>query len=509
MGTNGYVNVVLIDNGGASIVVPSTNVQVVIGTSQSGTVNQVVSTRSPQTLFSTFGYGPLTEASALSALAGGTILAIRATSASAGTVTAVTKTGTGTSVVTVTGTPFDTYFVEFLVISGGTIGTGPITFQISLDAGRTFSPTISLGTATTYVIPGTGLTLNFGAGTLVTGDIDTFSTCEPTWNDAGIQAAINAFSATQYAVQGIGSMHIPGGSASPDHGAAGSDATTIGGYLTALAAAVQPQYTDVLLSARDAHVPIAWGGAGETEAAWMAAIELDYSAVAQTRVSVGAAYWNMPSAYANPLGMVPRFRRSVSFALAQRTILLSGPQRSWGRVRDGNLAPIVINPITDPVDGFIYHNEAINPGLNANRFATTTTRAFLQGIYNLQANNMAATGSQISSRPLIAVWNVAATILVQTGQQEINDNVRILPNGTLDPRDLNSLQALLLAAINANMTSQQMISSATVTIDPNQNVQTSGVIAVTATLTQRLIVLQVNINLQYSNPLQAGQAPTS
>lgn len=509
MGTNGYVSVALIDNGGAAIVVPSTNVQVVIGTSQLGTVGQVVSTRSPQTLFSTFGYGPLAEAAALTALAGGTVLAIRTTSAAAGTATSVTFTGSGSSIITVTGAPYDTYFVQYQAITGGTIGSTGITFQISLDAGRTFSPTLSLGAATTYPIPGTNLTLNFAAGTVVAGDVAKFSTCEPTWNDAGISAAITAFSATQYAIQGVGSVHIPGGSASPDHGAAGADATAIGGYLTALAAAVQPQYTDVLLSARDAHAPIAWGGAGETEAVWMTSISGDYSAVAQNRVSVGAAYWNMPSAYTNPLGMVPRFRRSVSYALAQRTILLSGPQRSWGRVRDGALAPIVVSPLTDPTDGFIYHNEAVTPGLNAARFATTTTRAFLQGIYNLQANNMAATGSQINSRPLIAVWNVAATILVQEGQTYINDNVRLLPNGLIDPRDAAGLQATLLAALNANMTAQQMISSATVVVDQTANVQLNGIIPVTATLTQRAIVLQVNINLQYSNALQAGPAPTS
>jgi hypothetical protein len=301
-------------------------------------------------------------------------------------------------------------------------------------------------------------------------------------------------------------MHIPGGSSSPDHGAAGADATAIGGFLETQASAVQPLFGDVLISARDAHVPTAWGGTTETEATWMTSILTDYSAVAQRRVSAAAAYWNMPSALTNPLGMIPRFRRSVAYALAQRTITISGPQRSLGRVRDGSLGTIVVDPTKDPSDGFIYHNEAVNPGLNAGRFTTTTTRAYKQGVYNLISNNMAATGSQINSRPLMAVWNVAATILIQEGQDEVNDNVRLLPNGLIDPRDAITLQNTLNNALTANMTAQQMISSSTVVVDQTQNVQLTGLIPVTATLVQRAIVLQVAITLQYSNPLQAQAA---
>jgi hypothetical protein len=517
MGTNGYVSINLIDNGGASIVVPSTNVQVVIGVASAGTVGQIVATKSPATLASTFGWGPLPEAAALTCLAGGTVLAIRATSSTAGASTAVTTSqgtggSTGTSVTTVTGVPFDTYFVQVNYTLGGTIATGPIAFTISLDGNRTQSPVVQITVANTYVIPGTGITLNFAAGTKVAGNFDRFGSSEPLWNDAGIQVAINALAASPYGQQGFGSVHIPGGAVATSFsvGAAGADATAIaadsGSYLASLAAAVQPIYADVIMSARDAKFPTAWGGTGETEATWMAAILLDYTAVAARRASVCAAYFNMPSALINPLGMSPRFRRSIAYSIAQRTVLLSGPQRSWGRVKDGPLGGITIDPINDPTDGFVYHNEAINPGLNAGRFVTTTTRAYLQGIYNLQANNMASTGAQINSRPLIAVWNVAATILVQVGQSLINDNVRLLPAGTMDPRDAKSIGAILKTALDTNMTAAQMISSCTVIVDQTANVGANGIVPVSATLTARGIVLQVNIGLQYSSASQAAGA---
>lgn len=149
--TTGDVQLTILDGG--SVVVPGLSIQVVIGTSSTGTAAQVVATQNPQTLITTFGYGPLVEAGALSALAGATVLAIKATSNTAGAAAAVTFTGTGTSVITATGAANDSYLVQFLVVTGGTIASAGITFQLSLDAGRTFGPTLALGTANTYVIP--------------------------------------------------------------------------------------------------------------------------------------------------------------------------------------------------------------------------------------------------------------------------------------------------------------------------------------------------------------------
>jgi hypothetical protein len=495
MGTNGYATITIVDNGGASIIVPNQSVQVVMGCCSSGVANQVVASRSPTSLNNTLGWGPLVEAAALACAAGGTVLAIKTPPATPGTATAITHTGTGTSVVTTTldGTngAFDTYYVKIVVMVNSTIGTsGQI--QISLDAGRNYSPTINLGTAVTYVIPGTGITLNFAAGTLVAGDTFTFSTAEPLWNQAGLLAAFNAFQASPYAQQGFGSIHIPGK-------AAGTDATTEGGYLETWASAIAPLFGDVIISARDAINPVAWGGAGETEATWMASLLTSYSAVAQKRVSACAAYWNIPSALVNPLGVVPAFRRSIAYSVAARTTQIA-PNRSWGRVKFGAMPFVVVDPINDPKDGFIYHDESINPSLNAGRFVTTTRRSYLQGVYVLQANNMAATGAQINSRPLMAVIDVAATILQQVGQLYINDDVRLLKTGTLDPRDAIVIQKTLQAALDAQMTSQQMISSASVVIDQTANVQTTGIVPVTATIVARGIILQVNITLQYNNP---------
>lgn len=110
----------------------------------------------------------------------------------AGTVSDFNPSGiTGNSAVTATGTPnerIDTF--TFKVVVGGTIGTDGIQFQYSM--GRDFSATQRLGTATSWAIPNLGVTLNFAAGTLVTGDSLTISTTGPRASNADNSTALAA-----------------------------------------------------------------------------------------------------------------------------------------------------------------------------------------------------------------------------------------------------------------------------------------------------------------------------
>jgi hypothetical protein len=106
--------------------------------------------------------------------ASGIFIRLPATAVAA-TKTAVTKVGTGTSVITLTGTPNDSYEIKSVVVTGGTIGTSA-TIKVSLDGGETYGANVPLGVATTYLIPGTGVTINYGAGTVVAADYITAST---------------------------------------------------------------------------------------------------------------------------------------------------------------------------------------------------------------------------------------------------------------------------------------------------------------------------------------------
>lgn len=512
MPSGGNLNITIADGGSASIIVPGSSVQLVIGCSSSGTVGQIVATRNPATLLSSFGQGPMPEAAALTCLAGGTVIAIKTATAAVGTTSSVTTTGGGTSVITVTGTPVDTYYVKVLFLTGGVIGTAGITFQISLDAGRNYGPVLSLGTAATYAVGSTGVTLNFslsGTGTILANQTITFGTTEPTWNTAGILAALNAFQASQYAIAGVGSTHIVGAMT-------GANASTVQGYLDTLATGYV--YTRAFVSARDASPAAAYGGTGETEAVWMAALQTDYSATAARRLCPGAAYWNMPTAFPNPASTgAPALRRPIAWAAAARQVVVP-PQRHIGRVKDGSVSQIVVNPLLDPTDGFIYHDERINPGLDyliagtGGRFMSTMTRTGLPGVYITNPLSAAPLGSDFFLMPLGSVMDIFATIIHTVGQQSIDDDVRLNANGTIYENDARAIEAILANSVNATMFAQKMISQpvqggptaaasgASIIVDRTNNVKSTSNVNLTGQIISRGYVLTITATLGFQNP---------
>jgi uncharacterized protein (UPF0333 family) len=459
----GRVSLVILDNGAASVNVATNRVQLVIGCASAGTVNAPYASNSPTNIFSQFSDGPLSQAAGMVASVGGTPICVRATTNTAGAASAVTTTGGGTSVITVTGTANDTYQMLVTFVTGGTIGVSGIQFTVSYDNGRTVSPVVNLGTANTYLIPNTGLTLNFAAGTILANETVQFGSVEPLFAVAGIQAAINAYLSSIYNNGGgIGSIHIVGGTTATNgaSGCAGADMVSIGGYLQSMAAN-QSVFTRAYISARDAKPPAAFGGTGEAESAWMTAIGTDFQAQSLSkdttgRTSVCAAYWNMQSPYATALGVAPRYRRSVAYAAAQRQVQIAR-QRMPSRVRDGALSPITI-ATQDKTDGFVYHDESVTPGLDTLRggaggnFTTTTRIVGKNGIFLQHANLFSPTGSQYGFMPQGLVIDDACSIAYQVGTNEIDEDVRLNPSGGIDPRDAASVQGAIQGAIKQNMT---------------------------------------------------------
>lgn len=492
MATSGDVELTILDGGGA-VTVPGSNVQVVIGCSSSGTAAQVVATRSIKTLIDTFGYGPLVEAASLVILKGGVVLAMKAATNTAGAQTAVADydsagggTPTGTSVVTVTGNAYDTYQVKLLITTGGTRGTAGIKFKYSLDAGRNYSPIISLGTAVTYAIPQTGLTLAFAAGTLVAGEYYIFSTTEPLWSTGGIQACLNALQASSYATTGWGSMHITGP-------VSGADASTIQGYIETLATG--KVFTRAIIGARDANIPTGWGGAGETESTWTSSVLTAFSAVSAKRLCICAGHYNMPSAI--PIaGVAYRFRRSLSWTLAARQVQIP-PQRHAGRVKDGSLQEIVVDPTSDPADGFVYHDERLNPGFDGARFASARTRIKKKGYFLCNPNLMSDTGSVFTLLPLGNVMDIGCTIVNERGTELINEDVQTNRNGTLTEVVALEIEQALGSAIKDNMLAEKMISDFTVVVDRTWNVKSTSKVKIAVTLYSRDYILEADIEIGF------------
>jgi hypothetical protein len=499
MATSGEATITVLDGGG-SVVVPGSRVQLVIGCSSAGVANQITAVSQINALTTAVGVGPGPEASALALAAGGVAVFVKATQNAAGTSTAVVFTGTGSSVITVTldGTvgAFDDYNVQYKCVNGGTRGTTGVTFQISLDAGRSFGPVIALLTGTTYAIPSTGITLNFAAGTMVANDVAKFSTAAPSWNTAGIQSALNAFAASGYANSGVGSIHVVGassGAGGQSNGASGANATSIKGFLDTLV--VGFSYNRLILSARDAATPTAWGGAGETESTWLTAVSLDYSGVSTKRVGAGLGYYNMQSQISNSAAGAPKYRRPLAWAWAARLVAIP-PQRHAGRVRDGSLSFIVVDPTNDPNDGFVYHDESITQ-VAESRFSTARTRRGLQGYYMSTDNLMAPTGSDFALRPRGSVMDIACTIVHQVGTLQINSDLRTTSTGTLYPPDAAAIATEINKALQDNMVSVGMITAAKAVVDLTNNVQATSTVNITVTIQSKAYVLQENITIGF------------
>jgi hypothetical protein len=499
MTTTGEANISVVD-GNTAIIVPAQSVQVVMGCSSIGTANQVVATRSPATIASTFGYGIMPEYAGLACSKGATVLAIKTTQNAAGTASAVTATAgnTGTSALTVTvdGSigAFDRYFVKMKIVTGGTRGTAGWTMQLSLDAGRTYGPIITPGTATTYAIPNTGITLNFGVGTFVALDSYTFATVAPSWADAGILAALSALQLSGYALTGWGSMKIVGL-------ASAASVAAVQGYLETL---VDPGfiYTRTFMEVADVSPAAKWGGSAEAEATWIAALQTAFSASSAKRVCVGAGHYNMPSAFPNASCGTPRYRRNLSWAGAARQVQIP-PQRHSGRVRDGGLEAVVLDPILDPLDGFIYHDERINPGLDTARFMSARTRIKKQGLFIVNPKLMSPVTSDFSILPLGNVMDIACGIIHDINQDDINDDLRSNANGTLYETDARTIESKSLQALQEQMISKSMISGATVAVDRTNNARSEKVVNISVTITSRTYVLTEIITIAFANSAAA------
>lgn len=117
-----------------------------------------------------------------------------ATTGVVGSLTAVTETPAGTGpAVTVTGTPNDSLWVVVKIVKAGPRGTAK--FRVSIDDGQTYGSTLLTGA--TYLIPRTGITLNFATGTdYVLDTLYTFESVAPAPSAADVDAAITVLRAS-------------------------------------------------------------------------------------------------------------------------------------------------------------------------------------------------------------------------------------------------------------------------------------------------------------------------
>ena len=490
------VTITALDNGAsAALSVPLTQVQLNIGCALTGgsasSTAQVFAFSQPAAVQAALVGGPLMEKCGLLCENGGVALAVTCPVAVPGTCTAVTRgaANVGNAIITTTVDStygaWDTGFWLIECTAAGTIGTAPgPSVQISADAGRNWSTPISLGSALTYGIGatlntvtagGTGIQLGFTtAQTMTVGDQWSFGATGMTWNDAGVQAAISKYAASQYAIAGVGSTHIVGV-------AAGSDITNFQTYLQNLTTGYL--YPRAMVELRDAGAPTIWGGSAETEAAWMTSLGTTTSGlVAQARVNPGAGNYNTPSPFPGVGGGTFSYRRPGSWSQAVRRTQITLPQRA-GEVDLGAYSTIAVNPASDPIDGFIYHDERTTPGLNAARIGSLMTWPKQgAGFFQCQEPLLSPLSSQYTELAIGNLVDAASDIAYATGIQIVSNQLIVTTAGTLDPTYRNNLQAKIQKALQAGLVASGLCSAVQVTISPTQNVATQGNVTIPITV---------------------------
>jgi hypothetical protein len=357
------------------------------GVSSAGALNAPATYARVKDVVADFGGGPLVEAASLYIqLYGKPVILTRTGNTVAGTVSAVTSTKTGTSVVTITAlpTPSDDYEFMLLIVAGGTQGVAGITYQLSLDGGRTFGGVTALGTGTSVDIPGAGgVSFAIGAGTVVAGDYHTARSVAPCWNAAEITTALTALGnsiASWELVQIVGPL----------------SGTTFDAVDLAVA------------GMQAAGKPHAWIGAtrvptlGESEAVYKTSLDGVFASKSTLFGMVCAGAAKITSAVSGR-----KYKRSSAFAIAAREAGVSEEVNT----ADPNLGALVGVAIRDDNGNADEHDESISPGLDDSRFAVLRTWDGLQGVYVNRPRMLSPDGSDFQLLPHRRVLSLAEIAL--------------------------------------------------------------------------------------------------
>ncbi len=449
---------------GASPLVPC-----IIGTCTLGVTSTVYSFGDPTTAFNTLGYGPLTEAVCRSlGIAGGSVIAIPANPSVAGTSSAVTHSGTGTSVQTVTvATANDSYSIQFNIVAGAaSLSALTATFQYSLDGGQTFSVLYAVPVSGLFVIPNTGLTVTWAAGTFVAGDTYAFTCTAPGYSTTDLATAITAALASPLT---YGFIHAVG---------------QIGANAAATAAAVAA--IDTQMSTAQSAYRYIWTLieiATDTDANILAA----FLSVSSLRTSAWASTATVASAINGKL-----LNRSSGWCAAERAAAVN-PGIDLGRVLDGSLKGV----------SAITRDERVTPGLDSARIGTLRTIIGKNGYWITQPRMLAPLGSDYYLIQYRRIMDVACAVVHQALAQFINDTVLVDPStGYIDNRYASNIEAYANSALNnaLSFNNPPDVAAATAVVNRAVNIISTGTIPVTVRITPNGYAKAITVNIGFVNP---------
>lgn len=453
-----------VKNGGLGAAYPNgADVLAVVGAATSGPFNTPILvsgdgiaenfTSGPATDFANYGFQVFKRP----------VLFVRATADTAGALGTIDVTKVhGTTKITATGVPVDSFEIVFQCVKGGTLGTFGITFRVSLDGGRTFDAIRNLGTATTYAIPGTGVTLTLSAmtedeppvaTTILSGDTATLTTTEPKIGDANLTAALESLRDTPLLFRCI---HIVG-VATP---------TTVEDTQDLLEEMADPGYrhTYAFVSARP-RAPLT-----ETDAQWATALATEYGATVAERMAVGAGM----ARYVSPTYGKARLRRPITWgAVALHMSEDVATSIAQVEVR-GSVRPIPGCSVLSDAQVLEEHDERIAPGLSDARFITARTFLRESGVFITLPNILCSPGSDFSRVHLRAVMDIFCDTVQATTQRKLSSNVRLNKLGFINEGTAKKLEEAVMTALRKALLETGLASDVTYAFSRTDPLATPG-----------------------------------
>jgi outer membrane lipoprotein SlyB len=451
-----------------------------VGAATGGTINLPQSFGTVKSLRAELIGGPLVEAAAHAIERYGNPVVCVPTGASTPAVAgAPVKTGTGTSVVTVTGTPADDFEIFVAITKAGptgelAVGTEGIELQWSRDNGRTMSAITALGTALEFEIPGSGVTLVFAVGTLVTGDTIYVSCTAAQWNATELADAMAPLAASQIdwsILSVVGDLTA-------------SDATAIDGRFAGYAAAGQFR-----MWIGNARIPTV----GESDAAYQAVL--------------AGAWGNVALEYGSVCAGAELLSSSVSAEVFLRPIsLMFAP---WLAHLSEEIDASALN--LGPVPGTIYdengnlvprcHDETINPGLDDLRFTCLRSWNSYAGTYVNNPRMLSVQGSDFKYCQARRVINIAAAVLQRYFDWRLSVPVAIdTKTGKILEEEAAEMDKGATAAMAAALTAKPKASGVKCVVSRDDNILATELIHVTARVVPLGYPKAIDIDLAFENP---------
>ena len=388
---------------------------------------------------------------------------------------------TGTSVPVFSGTPNDAYDLRAVVTAAGaSLAALTATVKFSTDGGNTYGDSVAIPSTGVYVIPNTGVTVTFGAGTLVVGDIYRVKTSAPLWSTSSLDTALDALAPM---AGGYEFVHVSGP-------VDVTSAATVKAWAVEREAA--GEYTFAQCEARDN----ATGESDTTRNAAIAGASPGFTGYDGGRyLDVHASYGYVQS-FTHP-GSYPR--RSLA-ALRSARLASEPVQRHPGRVRSGRIEGLMPDP-----DGSssLLHNVATYTSLDTARFSgAQSVKGQARGRYFFTSRTMALATSDFSEVQRIRVMCVAATAALAQMSTYVADDIACKSDGSgqITEAEAQRVEREILAVMKraVQLDPNTFVSAVAVTVVRTNNLLSTGNLQARISITPKGSVNSITTTITYT-----------